>query len=94
MSADTDPLANTETGPRAKLFRKRFDMPRLLPEAQERQGRISTEAFLALGRDEALRFLNTPDAALGGRPLEIATASAGGLTRIRQAIDVMVKREN
>ena len=94
MSAASEALANTETGPRAKLFRKRFDTPRLLPEAQERQGRISTEAFLALGRDEAVRFLNTPDAAPGGRPLEIATASAGGLTRIRQAIDILVKRES
>jgi len=84
---------NAEAAPRTRLFRKRFDMPKLSPEAQQRQGRVSTDAFLALGRDEALRFLNTPDAALGGRPLEVATDSAEGLTKVRQAIGDVLKRQ-
>lgn len=92
MSDSTAP--NAEAAPRTRLFRKRFDMPRLSPEAQQRQGRISTEAFLALGRDEALRFLNTPDAALGGRPLELATESAEGLAKVRQAIGDVLKRQD
>jgi len=84
---------NAEAPPRARLFRKRFDMPRLLPEAQQRQGQVSTDAFLALGRDEALRFLNTPDTALGGRPLDVATDSAEGLAKVRQAIAEIRKRQ-
>ena len=91
MSDSTAPDA--EAAPRTRLFRKRFDMPRLLPEAQQRQGQVSTDAFLALGRDEALRFLNTPDTALGGRPLAVATDSAEGLVKVRQAIGNVFKRQ-
>jgi len=91
LSDSTAPDA--EAAPRTRLFRKRFDMPRLSPEAQQRQGQVSTEAFLALGRDEALRFLNTPDTALGGRPLAVATDSAEGLVKVRQAIGNVFKRQ-
>lgn len=92
MSDSTAP--NAPARPRPRLFRKRFGTPTLSPEAQQRQGRISTEAFLTLGRDDALHFLNTPDAALGGTPLEVATASTEGLTKVRQAIGDVLKRHD
>jgi len=48
-----------------------------------RQGDIARVAFLALGRDEAIAFLNTENARLGGRPLAIATRSRTGAARVR-----------
>lgn len=77
---------------RPAWFRKRYAMPRLSPDAQLRQGQVSTLAFLALGRNDALHFLNTPDDRLGGRPLDLATTSEEGLAKVRQAIDVMACR--
>jgi hypothetical protein len=44
----------------------------------DRQGKITTLAFLALGRDRALTFLNEDHAGLGGRPLAIAIESDAG----------------
>lgn len=73
---------------RRPYFRRSYDLPRLTPEAQARQGVISSEAFMALGRDEALRFLNTHHDALGGRPLALATASEEGLAAVMCAIKV------
>jgi hypothetical protein len=64
----------------------------LSPDAQEREGRITMRAFVALGRENALAFLNAPDAELGGRPLAIATASVEGERRVDHAIDRLAKR--
>lgn len=43
-------------------------------------------AFERMGREEARAFLNEHDDDLGGRPLDIATASAAGLSSIEQVI--------
>ncbi|GGE91621.1 MULTISPECIES: hypothetical protein [Sphingomonas] len=68
-------------------FRKRFDGVRLSPEAAERQGRVTRLAFEAL-RDSAkvVAFLNTEDADLGGRPIDLAVASPEGLATVERAI--------
>ncbi|MDZ7894787.1 MAG: antitoxin Xre/MbcA/ParS toxin-binding domain-containing protein [Sphingobium sp.] len=63
-------------------FRNRFSGPRLLPEQAARQGQVSRTAFLVLGKDEAIRFLNSHDEALGGRPLDLATQSPDGLQTV------------
>lgn len=47
-------------------------------EHAKRQGEISTLAFVLLGRENALAFLNEEHLELGGRPLAIATESAAG----------------
>lgn len=48
-----------------------------------RQGSITNFAFLHLGKEIAIPFLNTDDPALGGSPLAIATASAAGEAQVR-----------
>jgi hypothetical protein len=48
-----------------------------------RQGNITRLAFILLGRDAAIAFLNGERPDLGGRPLAIATASEGGEARVR-----------
>jgi hypothetical protein len=90
LSAAAEPLAPAPASPpRTKAFRRKFDTPKLLPEALKRQGCITTHAFLALGREAALAFLNHHDAECGGRPLEIATASDEGLVRVERAVEAL-----
>ncbi|HEY6817498.1 MAG TPA: antitoxin Xre/MbcA/ParS toxin-binding domain-containing protein [Croceibacterium sp.] len=60
--------------------------PRLEPEQARRQGDITRLAFLLLGRDAAIAFLNTDNAELHGRPLDLATASDDGRNQVEAAI--------
>jgi uncharacterized protein (DUF2384 family) len=70
-----------------KQFTNRANAPRLTPEQAERQGSASRRAVEVLGRtDEVIAFLNTHDEALGGRPIDIAVASAEGLSAVEQAL--------
>jgi len=81
--AATQPLDR----PRRKPFRNKFSMPRLSPESAERQGRVTLLAWKMLGgRDAAIAFLNNHDDTLGGRPLDLAVASAAGCEAVEQAI--------
>ena len=68
-------------------FAKRFNGPRLSPEAADRQGRVTRLAFEAL-RDsgKVVAFLNADDSALGGRPIDLAIASPEGLASVERAI--------
>lgn len=52
-----------------------------------RQGTIANLAFLTLGKEGAIAFLNTYNARLGGRPLAIATDSSGGEALVALEID-------
>lgn len=72
---------------RTKKFRKPFSAPKLDGDSARRQGRIATHAFVALGREGAMAYLNTHCPALGGVPLEIATRSAEGEAKVVEAID-------
>ena len=67
-------------------FRRRYDGPRLTSEQADRQGRISTLAFLLLGQAGAIAFLNGHDDALGGRPLDLAIASADGFGAVEHRL--------
>ncbi len=58
-------------------FRK-TNAQRLPPADARRQGEITQLAFLLLGRDAAIEFLNTAHAGLGARPLDLAIASDEG----------------
>jgi hypothetical protein len=51
-----------------------------------RQGAITRLAFLSLGKDAAIAFLNTEQAKLGGRPLDLATASSAGEIEVREML--------
>ncbi|NTZ41963.1 DUF2384 domain-containing protein [Altererythrobacter sp. SALINAS58] len=54
-----------------------------IPAAEaERQGAITRLAFLLLGKDAAIAFLNTEHSGLGGRPLDLATGSPAGESEV------------
>lgn len=65
---------------------RRADAPRLQPDDARRQGEITQIAFLRLGREGAISFLNSDNAELGTRPLDLATASATGFASVKAAI--------
>jgi hypothetical protein len=66
----------------ANPWRKRPLGPVLSPGAVARQGRILQIAIAALGSTKAVAFLNTHSEPLAGRPLDLAIASAAGLTKV------------
>lgn len=57
-----------------------------------RQGAISKLAFLLLGREAAITFLNSEHDGLGGQPLALATASAAGCDDVQAELARMVHR--
>jgi len=58
-----------------------------IPKAEAvRQGNITRLAFILLGKDAAIVFLNTEQADLGGHPLAIATASDAGEAAVRSQL--------
>lgn len=70
-----------------KPFRKRYDAVRLSREEAARQGRAAKLAFEAMPEPgAAVEFLNTHDPVLGGRPIDLAVASPGGLEAVERAI--------
>ncbi|MFN3434190.1 MAG: antitoxin Xre/MbcA/ParS toxin-binding domain-containing protein [Sphingomonas sp.] len=79
--AATGASATPDTRRRTRSFRPaRVAMP---PLAAARQARIAALAWAALGdRERVMAFLNSEDARLGGRPLDLAIASDAGLARV------------
>lgn len=65
---------------------RRSGMPRLDTEHARRQGDITRLAIGLLGATEAIRFLNTENADLGARPLDLAIASAEGRAIVEAAL--------
>jgi hypothetical protein len=73
--------------PANKRFQSRLAKPRLSAEQAARQGRaarLAWESFAEPGA--AIAFLNGHDDALGGRPIDLAVASATGLQAVEAAI--------
>lgn len=69
-----------------KMFRNKFTLVRLPPEAVERQSRITLLAWNRLGPDGAKVFLNSTCDALAGRPLDIAGASVDGYMAVEREL--------
>ena len=67
--------------------------PHLAKDQAKRQGEITRLAFLLLGRDAAIAFLNTEHAVLGGRPLDVATADDEGRNCVEAEIGRMAYAE-
>jgi len=66
---------------------KRRSPTRLSGEESDRQSRAVRSAQAALGSVEAVRaFLNTHHERLGGRPIDLATASEQGLAAVESAL--------
>lgn len=81
------PAAEPAARPGAMKFRRKYTTVRLTPEQATRQGQVATGAFRHFGdRDAAMAFLNDHDEALGGRPLDLAIASAEGLALVEAAM--------
>ena len=66
-------------------FRK-HDHPRLSPSEARRQGQITHTAFLLLGRERAIEFLNGDNSRLGGRPIELAIGSEEGCAGVESEL--------
>ena len=82
----TDTEGN-EAPRRPSSMRFRAKGPKLSSEEAKRQGEVTHFAFLSLGgRDAALAFLNTVNAELGGRPIDLAVASAEGAEKVNREI--------
>lgn len=78
---------------RTNPFRKKRSFAPIAPEDMQRQGAISGLAFQLLGwRDPALDFLNSENAALGGRPIAIATQSIAGYAAVEREIRARSRR--
>ena len=58
-----------------------------------RQGDITRLAFLALGKEAAIIFLNTEHSDLGGRPLAVATADTAGEAKVRAMLNELAARQ-
>lgn len=71
----------------ASHWRRRAKSTPIPRDQAARQGDITRMAFISLGKDAAIAFLNTEQAELGGRPLAIATASEAGAVRVRAVLD-------
>ncbi len=71
-------------------FANRADAPRLSREEADRQGRATRLVLEALRQPgAAVAFLNAHHDALGGRPLDIAVASADGLVALEKVIEAL-----
>lgn len=70
-----------------RILRNGFESPPLSIDEKVRQGQVVQCARDGLTSTEAARaFLNTYHETLGGRPLDLAIASAAGLLRVEQFI--------
>jgi uncharacterized protein (DUF2384 family) len=82
-----------ETLARSNRWRRRPKTAPIPPEQVARQGDIARLAFLLLGRERAIEFLNGDHAGLGGRPLALATASEAGRARVEAELGRMNYRQ-
>ena len=76
----------------ASHWRRRAKSVPIPRDQAVRQGDISRLAFLSLGKDAAIAFLNADLPELGGRPLAVATASEPEIAPIRSAARRMTER--
>ena len=78
----TEPRAQGAGTPMMRFRGSRKDRPRLAADEAKRQGEITLLAFQLLGKDAAIAFLNTENAQLGARPLDVAIGTAEGFGRV------------
>ena len=85
----TDAAATASPASHWKRRPKTAPIPR---DQAARQGEITRLAFLLLGRERAIAFLNADHTALGGRPLALATASPAGHASVEAELGRMTCR--
>jgi uncharacterized protein (DUF2384 family) len=74
---------------RSNPWRRRPKTAPIPRDQAVRQGDITSLAFLLLGRERAIEFLNTDHEGLGGRPLDLATASDEGRASVEAELGRM-----
>jgi uncharacterized protein (DUF2384 family) len=74
-------------------WRGRRKTAAMSPEQAARQGEITHLAFLLLGREQAIQFLNSEHPRLGERPLALATASNAGRESVEAELGRMKYRQ-
>ena len=92
VSQPTPDRSADEASPARKgmmRFRK-ANTQRLPPDDARRQGEITQLAFLLLGREAAIAFLNTAHDGLGARPLDLAIASDEGRNSVEAELGRLV----
>lgn len=96
MSDAAQPEATGIASP-ASHWKRRGRGPKSTPIPRDqaaRQGAITSLAFLVLGRERAIAFLNADNAVLGGRPLALATASEAGRASVEAELGRMTVRDS
>jgi uncharacterized protein (DUF2384 family) len=83
------PIEESSPARRSMMRFRKTNAQRLPPADARRQGEITQLAFLLLGREAAIAFLNTAHAGLGGRPLDLAIASDEGRNSVEAEIGRM-----
>ena len=77
----------------SSAFSKRRSGPVLSRDEAQRQGQAVRSAAAALPDMDSVRlFLNSPHEGLGGRPIDLALASAAGLEAVETAISAEAGR--
>jgi hypothetical protein len=88
VTADATPASPFRNRP----FNKRQRGPLISPERAKRQWMITHLAFTLLGgRDGAVTFLNTQNASLGARPLDLAMDDPQGYAEVESAIRLLAE---
>jgi hypothetical protein len=81
--------------PLTQQFRGRAAKVRLDPDQLRRQaGAMSAAKNVLLSREEVMSFFNNWSADLGGRPLDIATASDAGLALVQRALQSIAQSDS
>ncbi|WP_404334319.1 hypothetical protein AB2M62_12930 [Sphingomonas sp. MMS12-HWE2-04] len=81
---EADPAAPAPA--KMQKFRRKFTTVRLSDESAARQSKVTLLAWNTMGGEAAMAFLNAHQESLGGRPLDLAVASADGCAAVEQAI--------
>ena len=71
------PTEQSEKRPGMMRFRPHRSLRKFPPEIARRQSGVTELAFLLLGRDRALAFLNDEHPTLGGKPIDLAGSEQG-----------------
>ena len=86
VTEDTGVSEPTSPASPSVHWKKRRKISPIPPDQARRQGAITTTAYLILGREAAIVFLNTAHSKLGGRPIDVAMDSDEGRIRVEAEI--------
>ena len=86
-------MSDDHTSAPAAHWRRRSRVNPMPHDQAVRQGDITALAFQVLGREEAIIFLNTDNALLGGRPIALATESTAGKLHVEAELGRMRERQ-